>query len=94
MTHLTKSLIDLRGFGLAAQRVAKLCLDHAERRFDVASLVVALHEPFRVVSEQVKHLFQMAGRPAQRPSRLLFALKGMQEWLLCQVGEKRVKHSR
>ena len=42
--NLTKSLIDLRGFGLAPQRVAKLRLDHAERRFDVAALVIAFHE--------------------------------------------------
>jgi hypothetical protein len=33
--HLTESLIDLRGFGFTPQRVTKLCLDHAERRFDV-----------------------------------------------------------
>lgn len=43
--NLTKSLIDLRRFGFASQAIAKLCLDHAERRFNVGSLVVLLQEP-------------------------------------------------
>lgn len=62
--HLTKSLIDLRGFGLTSQRVTKLRLDHMKGRFDVAALVIALHEPFRVVVEEVVHLF-----PNSRTSR-------------------------
>ena len=52
--NLTKSLINLRDFGLAPQAVAKLCLDHAERRFNVASFVVLLEKPFLVVAIVVK----------------------------------------
>ena len=33
--HLAQGFVDLRCAGLAAKAVAKLCLDHAERRFDV-----------------------------------------------------------
>jgi hypothetical protein len=50
--NLTKSLINLRGFSLTSQRITKFCLDHAERRFDVAALMVALHKPFRVEAER------------------------------------------
>lgn len=48
--HLTQRLIHLCGFGLAAECVAKLRFDHVERGFDVAALVVLLHEPFVVVA--------------------------------------------
>lgn len=59
--HLTKSLIDLSGFSLASQGNAKLCFDHVERGFDVAALVIALHESLRVVAIQMKHLFPQSG---------------------------------
>lgn len=42
--HLAERLIDLRGFGSTAKGIPELGLDHVERRFDVAALVVALHE--------------------------------------------------
>lgn len=42
---LLSALIHLRGFRFAAQRVTKLRLDHAERRFNIAPFVVSLHEP-------------------------------------------------
>jgi hypothetical protein len=50
--HLTKSLVDLSGFGLASQGDSKFRFEHMERRFHVAALVVTLHEaltlaPFR-----------------------------------------------
>lgn len=53
--HLTKSLIDLRGFGLASQSDSKLCLDHVERGFDIGSLVIALHKAFGVVVIEMVH---------------------------------------
>jgi hypothetical protein len=54
--NLTKSLIDLRGFGLASQGDFKLRLDHVKRGFDVRPLVIALHESFGVEVKQVIHL--------------------------------------
>ncbi len=56
--HFTKSLIDLRWFGLASQGDSKPRLDHVERGFDVRAFVVALHEALRVVAVKV-------GRPRQ-----------------------------
>jgi hypothetical protein len=55
--HLTKSLIDLRFFRLAAQGNAELCFDHVECGFDVRAFVMALHESLGVVAVEVKHLF-------------------------------------
>jgi hypothetical protein len=54
--NLTKSLIDLSGFGLASQGNSKLRLDHVKRSFDVRPLVVALHKPLRVETVKMKHL--------------------------------------
>jgi len=48
-------LIDLRCLGFASKAVAKLCLDHAERRFDVAPFVVLLEEPFLIERKIMEH---------------------------------------
>lgn len=53
--HLTKSLIDLRGFGFASQGDSKLRFDHVKRGLDHRPLVIALHEPFGETVE-MKHL--------------------------------------
>jgi hypothetical protein len=54
--NLTKSLIDLRGFGLASKAIAELGFDHAEGSFDVAALVILLHKPSLVEFVVVVHL--------------------------------------
>lgn len=54
--NLTKSLIDLRRSGLAPQGYSELRLDHVESRFDIGSLVIALHESLRVEAVEMKHL--------------------------------------
>ena len=54
--NLTERLVGLRGLRATAKRVAKLCLDHAECRFDVAALVVLLHEPLMIEFIVVVHL--------------------------------------
>lgn len=62
--HLTKCFVDLRRFGLASQRVAKLRLAHVERGFDVAALVIALHESVLIQRVEVIH-----ARPPRIKSR-------------------------
>ena len=42
--NLTKRLVSHRNIGLAAQAVAKLALNHAERGLDIRPLVVALQK--------------------------------------------------
>ena len=54
--NLAEGFVDLRRFGFASQRIAKLCLDHAECRFDVASLVVLLKKPPLIKFVVVVHL--------------------------------------
>ena len=66
VTHLTKSLIDLGGFGLASQGNSKLRRDHVERGFDVRPLVIALHEPLGVVVIQMVHAFPNRGARSPR----------------------------
>jgi hypothetical protein len=59
--HLTKSLIDLSGLGLASQRDSELRLDQVKRGFNVRSFVIALHESLRIEVIQVKHLLSGSG---------------------------------
>lgn len=54
--NLTQSFVDLHDFGLASQTVAKLRLDHAKRRFNVAALVVLLEEPLLVKRKVMEQL--------------------------------------
>ena len=53
--NFTKSFVDLRRARLASQTVAKLSLDHMERRLDVGSLVIALHEASLIVRIEMEH---------------------------------------
>ena len=72
--NLTKSLIDLRGFGLAAQVIPELRLNHAERGFDVRTLVIVLHKLLCVVAVEMKHPFPNRAAELLRTRRV--ALKG------------------
>jgi hypothetical protein len=54
--NLTKGFVDLSGRGLTAKRVTELRFDHVEGGFDVAALVVLLHEPTLVELIVVIHL--------------------------------------
>lgn len=51
--HLAQSLVHLPGITLGPNRVSELTLYHRERRLDVASHVVVLHEVQAVVHEVV-----------------------------------------
>ena len=51
--HLTKSLINLRGFGFASLGNSKPRFDHMKRGFDVGSHVIALPKTFGVVVIQM-----------------------------------------
>lgn len=55
--HLAQSFVDLSGRRLTSQAVAKLRLDHVECRFDVAALVITLHEAILVVRIEMEHSF-------------------------------------
>ena len=55
--NFTKSLIDLRRYGLASQLIPELCFDDMEGRFDVRAFVIVLHELLCVVAVVVKHSF-------------------------------------
>lgn len=54
--NLAQSFISLRDFGLASQAIAELRLDHAERRFNVAALMVLLEEPLLIERKIMKQL--------------------------------------
>ena len=54
--NLAQRLVDLRCLSLTSQRVANLRLDHAERRFHIAPLVVLLKEPPLIKFIVVIHL--------------------------------------
>jgi hypothetical protein len=54
--HLTKSFVYLRGLSLTAQPVTEFRFDHAERRFDIASLVIPLEKKLAVEFVIVIHL--------------------------------------
>jgi len=53
--HFAECFVNLRRGALASQTLAKLSFDHAESRFDVASLVIVGQEfgAFEVI--EVKH---------------------------------------
>ena len=51
-------LVDLRRAGLTPKRVTELRLNHVESGFHVGTLVVVLHEAFRVVGVEVEHLLE------------------------------------
>ena len=51
--NLAESFVDHRGIGFAAERVAKLSLQHAERGFYVRTLVVVLQKLFLAKVEVV-----------------------------------------
>ena len=53
--NLTKRFIHLRCFGLASKAVSELRLDHAERGFNVAALVILLQEPRLIELKIVVH---------------------------------------
>ena len=53
--NLAKRLIYLRRFGLTSKAVSELRLDHAERGFNVAALVVLLQEPRLIELKIVVH---------------------------------------
>src|SRR3990167_7071263 len=61
--HLRQRLIDLGRLGLAAERVAKLSLDHAERALDVRPLVVVGDEFLAAIEEVTEHLAPCATAP-------------------------------
>jgi len=54
--HLAQHLVVLRGRALGPQRIPELALDHAERRFDVAALVVVVQELIALEHVVVVHL--------------------------------------
>src|SRR5438309_7651616 len=58
--HLTKRFVNHRNIRPAAKRVAKLTFHHAERRFDVAALVIVLQKFLALEHEIVKHLAECA----------------------------------
>ena len=66
--HLAQHFVELTDLGLAAERISKLGLDHAERRLDVRPLVVAAEEGVSLVAEQVVHL-----DPGRSPGQRLVA---------------------
>lgn len=51
-----KCLVDLCSLCLASEAIAKLCLDHAERRLNVAALVVLLEKPLLIELKVMVHL--------------------------------------
>ena len=53
--HLTQCFIDLRGQGLTSEPLTKLRLDHVERGFDVAALVVVLQKRRTMQTVEMKH---------------------------------------
>lgn len=59
--NFAQRFVDLGRARLAAQPIAVLCLDHRGGRFDVRTFVITLHEPFRVVAIEVKHLLPQDG---------------------------------
>ena len=87
--NFAECFIDLCCLSLTAERVTKLRLDHVKRGFDVAPLVVLLHEPTLVVAVVVIHAtpegalafplrFLAYPRFPERPHcGALFALNGM-----------------
>jgi hypothetical protein len=52
--YFAQGFVNLCRARLASQTVAKLTLDHMEGRFDIAALVVALHETFLIKRIVVK----------------------------------------
>src|ERR1041384_7505091 len=65
--HLAECFIDLRRLGFASEAIAKLCLDHHERGFDVAAFVVVLHEPLLVVAIEKEHALKERAREKLLP---------------------------
>lgn len=53
--NFAECFVDLGCLSLAAERVAKLRLDHVKRGFDVTPLVVLLHEPRLIVAIVMIH---------------------------------------
>src|ERR1017187_337268 len=64
--HLAKRFVDHRRVSLAAKRVSKLALHHAERGFDVGALVVVLQELVLAEHEVMEHLLERSARLARR----------------------------
>ena len=54
--NLAQHLVRHRHVGFAAHVIAKLRLDHRERRLDIRPLVIVPHELLAVKGEVMKHL--------------------------------------
>lgn len=76
--HLGERFVDLGRVGLTAERVAKLTLDHAERRFDVAPLAVVGQELVAAVHEVPVGLCPRAAAPAARSVRAGARARGLE----------------
>jgi len=61
--HLAECFVNLCRLCPATQSVAELRLYHAERGFNVAALVIILHEPLLIVREVVIHLLPQRAMP-------------------------------
>ena len=75
--NLTESLIDLCGFGLASQVIPELRFNHAERGFNIRTLVIVLHELLCVVAVIVKHSFPNRTAPILTTHRAALKRNGM-----------------